>query len=99
MLLATWITRQLVVDGAVNGLVFGLLALGIVLVYRSTRAINFPVGNMGMVGSGLFALLVAQYGVPFWIAAALGFLVGVLYGAAVELVVLRRLFAAPRVIV
>ena len=47
----------------------GCVAMGIVLIYRSTRVINFAVGNMGFVGAGLFALLVVQYGVPFWIAA------------------------------
>jgi ABC-type branched-subunit amino acid transport system ATPase component/ABC-type branched-subunit amino acid transport system permease subunit len=97
--LATFITRQLALDGAVNGLVFGLLAMGIVLIYRSTRVINFAVGNMGMVGAGLFALLVVQYHVPFWVGAALALAVGILYGAVVELVVVRRLFTAPRVIV
>jgi ABC-type branched-subunit amino acid transport system ATPase component/ABC-type branched-subunit amino acid transport system permease subunit len=99
MVVSTWITSQLVADGAVNGLVFGLLAMGIVLVYRSTRVINFAVGNMGMVGAGLFALLAVQYNVPYWIAALVGLGVGTLYGAVVELMVIRRLFTAPRVIV
>ena len=45
-LLAVWTTRQLWFDGLVNGMVFGLLALGIVLIYRSTRVINLAVGNM-----------------------------------------------------
>lgn len=99
MTFATVLTRQLVFDGLVNGLVFGLLAMGIILVYRSTRVINFAVGNMGMVGTGLFALLAVQYEVPYWIAAALALIAGTAYGAAVELAVIRRLFAAPRVVV
>ena len=57
VVVATWITTQLVFDGVVAGLVIGLLAMGIVLVYRSTRVINFAVGNMGLVGAGLLALL------------------------------------------
>ncbi len=97
--LATWITGQLVVDGVVTGLVFGLLAVGVVLVYRSTRVINFAVGNMGAVGAGLFALLVVQYRVPFWLAAVISLAAGTLYGAALEVAVVRRLFDAPRVIV
>jgi ABC-type branched-subunit amino acid transport system ATPase component/ABC-type branched-subunit amino acid transport system permease subunit len=94
-----WFTRQLLFDGLVNGMVFGLVAMGIVLVYRSTRVINFAVANLGIIGAGLFALLVAQYSVPFWIAAAISMIVGVLYGAIIELAVIRRLFNAPRVIV
>ena len=42
--------------------------MGVVLVYRATRIINFAVGNMGVVGAALLSLLVVQYGVPFWIA-------------------------------
>jgi ABC-type branched-subunit amino acid transport system ATPase component/ABC-type branched-subunit amino acid transport system permease subunit len=94
-----WFTRQLLFNGVVNGMVFGLVAMGIVLVYRSTRVINFAVSSLGFVGAGIFALLVAQYHVPFWLAAPLCLVIGVVYGAIVELVVIRRLFAAPRVIV
>jgi ABC-type branched-subunit amino acid transport system ATPase component/ABC-type branched-subunit amino acid transport system permease subunit len=99
VVLATFVTKQLVFNGAMNGMVFGLVAIGIVLIYRSTRVINFAVANLGMVGAGLFALLVAQYHVPFWLAAAVALVVGTLWGAIVELAVIRRLFTAPRVIV
>ncbi len=99
VVVATLVTQQVLFDGFVNGLVFGLLAMGIVLVYRATRVINFAVGNMGVIGAGLIALLVVQYHVPFWIAVVVGLAAGTLYGAVVELVVIRRLFDAPRVIV
>ncbi len=98
-MLASIVTSQLVFDGVVAGLVYGLLACGIVLVYRATRVINFAVGNMGLVGTGLFVLLAVQYGVPYWLAAIAGLLVGTLYGALIHLIVIRRLFDAPRVIV
>jgi branched-subunit amino acid ABC-type transport system permease component len=97
--LATLFTKQLLFDGVVSGMVFGLVAMGIVLVYRSTRVINFAVANLGLLGAGLFALLAAQYGVPFWLAFAIGLATGTAYGAVVELAVIRRLFDAPRVIV
>ncbi len=54
--------------------------MGIVLVYRSSRVINFAVTSLGFIGAGIFALLVAQYGVPFWIAAAVGLVLGVVRG-------------------
>ena len=93
------LTRQLVADGFITGLVYGMLALGIVLVYRATRVINFAVGGMGLVGAGLLVLLTAQYGVPFWLAVLAALVVGTLYGALLDLTVIRRLFDAPRVIV
>ncbi len=99
VLATTWITEQLVFDGVITGLVIGLLAMGIVLIYRSTRVINFAVGNMGLVGASLLAILSINYGVPFWIAAIVALFVGTLFGVAMELIVIRRLFFAPRVIV
>jgi len=98
MVIATWITKQLVFNGVVAGLAIGLLAMGIVLVYRATRVINFAVGNMGLVGASLLALLVVNWDVPFWLAAIGSLIVGTLFGVVMELVVVRRLFYAPRVI-
>ncbi|MCP4223489.1 MAG: hypothetical protein GY773_09125, partial [Actinomycetia bacterium] len=97
LILATWITRQLVFNGAVTGLTMGLLAMGIVLVYRSTRVINFAVGNLGLPGAILFALMVLNHDFPFWIALALAMIVGTLVGTIMELTVVRRLFTRPRV--
>ena len=98
-MLAVWISQQVVLDGVVQGLVYGLLAMSIVLVHRSTRVINFAVGNMGLVGAGLLVICDVNYGVPFWLSLAIALVAGTVYGAVVELVVIRRLFRAPRVIV
>ena len=97
--LAVWTTRQLWFDGVVNGMVLGLLALGVVLVYRSTRVINLAVGNMGLPATGLIALLVINYGFPYWVALPIALVVGIAVGALIERAVIRRLFDAPRVIV
>src|SRR4029079_11394555 len=93
------LTSQLVFNGVVTGLVYGMLAMGIVLIYRSTRVINFAVGNMGLVGASLLALLAIEYNIPFWLAAIGSLIVGTLFGALMESVVIRRLFFAPRVVV
>ncbi len=53
---------------------------------------------MGLIGSGLLVLLTVQFGVPYWIALAIALVAGVVYGAIIELAVVRRLFTAPRVI-
>ena len=96
-MLAALVTRQLVLDGVVNGLVIGLIAMGLVLVYRSTRVINFAVGSMGVVSASVLVLLVVNYQVPFWLALAVALVIGIATGAAVDLVVVRRLFDASRV--
>lgn len=98
MTLAAWITPQLVFNGVVTGMVIGLLAMGIVLIYRSTRVINFAVGNLGLPAAGLFALMQLNWGFPFWLGLAVALVAGTAVGAAVELTVVRRLFTRPRVI-
>jgi ABC-type branched-subunit amino acid transport system ATPase component/ABC-type branched-subunit amino acid transport system permease subunit len=97
-MLATWITSQIAFNGVVQGLVYGLLAMAIVLIYRSSKVINFAIGSMGLIGSGLLVLLTVQFGVPYWIALAIAIVAGVVYGAIIELAIVRRLFTAPRVI-
>lgn len=98
MVFATWITRQLVFNGVVTGLSTALVAVGVVLTYRSTRVINFAVGNMGLPAAMLMALLTINYGVGFWLALVVSLVAGALFAAVVELLVVRRLFRAPRVI-
>jgi ABC-type branched-subunit amino acid transport system ATPase component/ABC-type branched-subunit amino acid transport system permease subunit len=99
MVLATWITRQLVFNGAIAGLGTALVALGVVLTYRSTRIINFAAGNMGLPAAALMALLTINYDVGFWLALTVSLIAGALFAVVVELLVIRRLFRAPRVIV
>ena len=88
-----------VFDGVVTGLVYGLLAMGIVLVYRATRVINFAVGNMGLVGAGLFVLLVVQYDVPVLARRSSRSCVGTCTGRVIELDRDPPAVHAPRVIV
>jgi ABC-type branched-subunit amino acid transport system ATPase component/ABC-type branched-subunit amino acid transport system permease subunit len=96
---AVTITRQTIYGGFIDGLSIGLLALGVVLIYRSSRVINFAVGAMGALSAALLALLVIQYHWSFWPAAIAAVLAGGAFAAAIEATVITRLFTAPRVIV
>lgn len=88
-----------VVLGVIVGLSYGLLALGLILVYRSTRVINLAHGEAGAFAAAIVAVLVNEQGWPYWAAALLALVVAGVLGALVELLVIRRLFAAPRLIV
>jgi ABC-type branched-subunit amino acid transport system ATPase component/ABC-type branched-subunit amino acid transport system permease subunit len=90
--------QQVLADGAVNGLVYALLAMGLVIVYRSTRVINFAVAAIGLPGAMLTTFVAVQYGIPTPLAWIVGLLAGATLGATAELIVVRRLFTAPRVI-
>ena len=99
MLAVSWLNSQIVFDGIVQGLAVSVIAVGVVLVYRATRIINFAVGNMGVVGAAVLSLLVVQYHVPFWVGFAVALLVGLAFGAIVDLAIIRRLRKSPRVVV
>src|SRR3954451_6250113 len=99
MTLATVVTWNLVFKGVVGGLITALVAMGIVLVYRSSRVINFAVGSIGLPATALFAVMVGVHGWPYWPSLAAALAVGTLTGVLVELAVIRRLFKSPRVIV
>ena len=99
MLAVGWVNGQIVFDGLVQGLAVAIIATGIVLIYRATRIINFAVGAMGLVGAVTLSLLTIQYHVPFWAAFALALVIGLVFGAVMEIAVVRRLRTAPRVVV
>lgn len=98
-MLATILTANLVFKGVVGGLIIALVAMGIVLVYRSSRVVNFAVGNLGVPATALFAIMAGKHGWPYWPALFAALVVGTLTGTVVELAVIRRLFKAPRVVV
>jgi ABC-type branched-subunit amino acid transport system ATPase component/ABC-type branched-subunit amino acid transport system permease subunit len=98
MTLAATFTLNLLVIGVIRGLMIALIAMGIVLVYRSSRVINFAAGGLGIPAAALLGVMAGAHGWPYWPALVGVLLVGALAGALVELGVVRRLFRAPRVI-
>src|SRR6202045_5352759 len=99
MVFASFFTTNLIFLGIVRGLIIALIAMGIVLVYRSSRVINFAVGDLGVPAAALLAVMAGKSHWPYWPSLFLAVLTGTLAGTVVELVVIRRLFRAPRVIV
>lgn len=85
--------------GLVLGLLNGLVAAGIILVYRSSRIINFSQAALGALGGTFTFLLVRLNNWPYLVAFAAGIIVSALLGMAVELLVIRRFFLAPRLAV
>lgn len=88
--------EQALVIGVISGSAYGLVALGLVLVYKSSGVFNFAQGEFGGVALVTLYLLHANR-VPYALAVigALGAAVAV--GLLTEVVVVRRLFDAPRV--
>jgi branched-chain amino acid transport system permease protein len=86
--------------GILQGAVYGLLAVGIVLVYKGVRVFNFAQGEFGTVAAfTTFALLGGTEGggLPYGVALLGGLVAAVLLGLIMERFVIRPLFDAPRV--
>jgi len=88
---------QVVVLGAITGMLYGILAVGLVLVYRSNRIINFAHGEIGAFAAALLGLSVVRWHVPYWVAFPLALAFAALVGSLSEIVVIRRLRKAPAV--
>ncbi|MFT6695740.1 MAG: branched-chain amino acid transport system permease protein [Paracoccaceae bacterium] len=85
---------QLLVSGLANGCVYGLIALGFVLIYKATEAVNFAQGDFMMFGAFIaLGLNNAEYiGLPFWIAAPVSVALMALFGYLLNYFIIRHLF-------
>lgn len=93
-----------VVLGLTNGAIFGLVALGLVLVYKGTRVFNFAQGEFGTLAGYvcLIALGGSKFGgpkLPYWAAVLIALFVALLLGLLFERLIARPLLNAPRVTV
>src|SRR6476469_2628268 len=91
MALGITISQQIVFNGVVLGMVYGLVAIGIVLVFRASGVINFAQGQFGALGASIMAVLFVNNGWSFWAALPLALLTGAVLGGLTELLVCRRL--------
>ena len=90
---------ELAVNGALAGLMYSLVALGIVLIYKSSSVPNLAQGAMTMLGAYL-VLEVARYlKAPIWVAIPLAMLLMFGIGIGIERVALRRLAGRPIVMI
>lgn len=89
---------QLLFGGIANGCIYGLVALGFVLIYKASEGVNFAQGDMMMLGA--FIALgfgnSAQLGLPFGVAmlASMAVMFGV--GLGIERVFVRQIFGQPQ---
>jgi branched-chain amino acid transport system permease protein len=94
LLVATGEDSALVI-GATTGSAYGLVALGLVLVYKSSGVFNFAQGEFGTVA--LYVLYLLDFETSYWLAFLGALAAAVLFGFLTERVVVRPLFNAPRV--
>jgi len=85
----------LISNGLLTGLMYSLIALGFVLVYKATDAINFAQGEFVMIAGFVAAGALMVWGAPLWVAVLLAIASLVLFGFVLERVMLRKLIGRP----
>ncbi len=89
--------RQALVIGLINGAMYGLVALGLVLIYKSSGIFNFAQGEFGTVAIYVLWLLLER-NVPYVFSVLIALATAVVIGLATERFIIRPLYASPRVI-
>jgi len=89
---------ELVINGALTGLMYSLVALGFVLIYKSSGVPNLAAGAMVMIAAYVVWLL-ASLGVPLFLAIPLGAGLMFALGLLTERLLLRRMVGQPIIMV
>jgi branched-chain amino acid transport system permease protein len=90
------IILQLTLNGLAVGCIYGLIALGFVLIYKATELVNFAQGDLMMLGAFTCYMFIVWYGGGYWPAFALAVAIIGLFGAALDWLILRRVIGQPQ---
>jgi branched-chain amino acid transport system permease protein len=86
---------QIIISGVAQGCIYGLIALGFVLIYKATETVNFAQGELMMLGAFCGLGLMTLLGFPFWLAVLSAIAAMALFGVAVERVIVRPILGQP----
>ena len=86
---------QLLVNGFIIGLLYGVVAMSFVLIYKSSQVVNFAQGEFLLVGAWACWWLLAKFSLPFYIAFLLTLLFMMLFGILVQIIILKPLIGEP----
>jgi len=86
---------QIIISGVAQGCIYGLIALGVVLIYKATETVSFVQGELMMLGSFIGLIVMSALGFPFWLAFAAAVVAMGAFGVALERLVIRPILGQP----
>ncbi|MDO8440301.1 MAG: branched-chain amino acid ABC transporter permease [Polaromonas sp.] len=86
---------QLIISGIAQGCIYGLIALGFVLIYKATETVSFAQGELMMLGAFGGLALMTLLGFPFWLAVLSSIIGMALFGVLLERLVIRPVLGQP----
>ena len=86
---------QLLVNGFIIGLLYGVVAMAFVLIYKSSLVVNFAQGEFLLVGAWACWWLLAKFSMPFYLAFIFTLVFMTIFGILIQLIILRPLIGEP----
>jgi branched-chain amino acid transport system permease protein len=86
---------QLVISGIAQGCIYGLIALGFVLIYKATETVTFAQGELMMLGAFAGFGCMSLFGLPFWAAAICAIFGMAIFGMVLDRIVIRPVLGQP----
>lgn len=86
---------QLIISGVAQGCIYGLIALGFVLIYKATETVSFAQGDLMMLGAFCGLALMTFLGWPFWLAVLCAIAAMAAFGMLAERAVIRPILGQP----
>lgn len=86
---------QILISGIAQGCIYGLIALGFVLIYKATETVSFAQGDLMMLGAFAALACMTMLGFPFWLAVPSAIAAMALFGMFAERVVIRPILGQP----
>jgi branched-chain amino acid transport system permease protein len=86
---------QLVISGISQGCIYGLIALGFVLIYKATETVSFAQGELMMLGAFGGLASMTFLGFPFWLAVLSAIAAMAVFGMLLERIVIRPILGQP----
>ncbi|MDP1750100.1 MAG: branched-chain amino acid ABC transporter permease [Reyranella sp.] len=83
-------------NGLAVGCIYGLVALGFVLIYKATELVNFAQGDLLMLGAFVCYMAVVWWGLDYWLSFLIAVLAVAAFGALLDAVLLRRVIGQPQ---
>lgn len=91
----THLLLQLVVNGLIVGALYGVVAMSFVLIYKASQVVNFAQGEFLLIGAWVCWWLLTTYQLPFLVGMGITFAFMLIFGIALQVVVLRPLIGEP----
>ncbi|HEX5513530.1 MAG TPA: branched-chain amino acid ABC transporter permease [Gammaproteobacteria bacterium] len=86
---------QLLVNGVIIGVLYGVVAMSFVLIYKSTQVVNFAQGEFLLIGAWVCWAFLVNFGLPFWLGFLLTLAFMFAFGILLQVVILRPMIGEP----